>query len=58
MQDTSNLIELVSGYEAYTQADELDASAATDAPGTTPACLWWSIGFVFGGSTQTIIRNC
>ncbi|PRW62043.1 LxmA leader domain family RiPP [Actinopolyspora mortivallis] len=39
MEKTSAIMELVAGYEAYSQADELNVTAATDAPATSPACI-------------------
>ncbi|MBY6350952.1 LxmA leader domain family RiPP [Rhodococcoides corynebacterioides] len=34
----STIVDLVSGYRAYADADELNTSAATDAPATSPVC--------------------
>lgn len=38
MDNSTNILELVAGYEAYASADQLDVRAAVDAPATTPVC--------------------
>lgn len=38
MDDSMTLIELLGGYESYTDAAQLGIQAHSDAPATTPAC--------------------
>ncbi|GGO18960.1 hypothetical protein JOD64_006081 [Micromonospora luteifusca] len=39
MQDkASNIEELLAGYETYSTAEDIEVSAVSDAPATTPAC--------------------
>lgn len=39
MQNTDSMMELLSGYEAYSSVEEINLSAASEAPATTPACI-------------------
>ena len=39
MEKVENIMELLSGYESYSTAEEISLSAATDAPATTPVCV-------------------
>lgn len=39
MGKSSSIMELVSGYKAYAQADELGVHAAADAPATSYPCI-------------------
>ncbi|MER6198959.1 LxmA leader domain family RiPP [Streptomyces sp. JL4002] len=36
--DQNTLEELVTGYESYADADEIEVDAVTGAPATTPFC--------------------
>ncbi|WP_158754607.1 LxmA leader domain family RiPP [Streptomyces sp. NRRL F-2580] len=36
--DQSTLEDLVTGYESYADADEIEVDAVTGAPATTPFC--------------------
>ncbi|MDG9714531.1 MULTISPECIES: LxmA leader domain family RiPP [Streptomyces] len=38
MDKSVAIMELVSNYDAYTDVEELNISAAADAPATTPVC--------------------
>ena len=38
MRHEATITELVSGYEAYSEVEELKVSAAADAPATTMPC--------------------
>ncbi|WP_323056123.1 LxmA leader domain family RiPP, partial [Streptomyces sp. NEAU-W12] len=38
MNKSVAIMELVSNYDAYADVDELNISAAADAPATTPVC--------------------
>lgn len=38
MDKSSAIMELVSSYNAYADASELNVGAASDAPATTPVC--------------------
>ncbi|WP_336621356.1 LxmA leader domain family RiPP, partial [Streptomyces sp. DH10] len=38
MDKSVAIMELVSNYDAYADVDELNISAAADAPATTPVC--------------------
>lgn len=39
MQEKANNIEeLLAGYETYSTAEDIDLSAVSDAPATTPGC--------------------
>ncbi|GGY21957.1 LxmA leader domain family RiPP [Streptomyces djakartensis] len=38
MDKSVAIMELVSNYDAYADVEELNISAATDAPATTPVC--------------------
>ncbi len=39
MSKTDSIMELVSGYETYMDASELDVNAVSDAPATTWYCV-------------------
>lgn len=39
MSHQETITELVSGYEAYSEVEELNISAASDAPASGPYCV-------------------
>ncbi|MFE9170739.1 LxmA leader domain family RiPP [Streptomyces kebangsaanensis] len=39
MEKTTAIMELLAGYEAYSDARELNVTAAAEAPATSPACI-------------------
>ena len=51
-KNTDDAMDLVSGYEEYTEAEELDVDAAADAPATTVPCS------VVGTVYVTINEGC
>ncbi|HEX5540797.1 MAG TPA: LxmA leader domain family RiPP [Micromonospora sp.] len=60
MNKSDAIMELLGGYEAYSQVEELNVSAATDAPATTLPCAgvasisWLASQF----SARTISGGC
>ncbi|MFD4141780.1 MULTISPECIES: LxmA leader domain family RiPP [unclassified Streptomyces] len=56
------IMELVAGYDAYTESDELQVGATAEAPATTPFCAfaasvgvsWYASAF----SAKTINGGC
>jgi len=48
---TAAIMELTSGYSAYTEAGELRISAVSDAPE-----LWFTISVVIGGARVSSVR--
>lgn len=44
MQKSTAIMELLSGYEAYSNAEELNAVSSVDAPATTILCATVSAG--------------
>ncbi|MEU0369393.1 LxmA leader domain family RiPP [Streptomyces sp. NPDC006283] len=49
---TAAISELVAGYDTYSEAGELVAEAAADAPASTPACAAATISWL--GSQLTV----
>ncbi|EDY62313.1 conserved hypothetical protein [Streptomyces pristinaespiralis ATCC 25486] len=38
MQNNTEIMDLIANYDAYADVDELNVTAAADAPATTPVC--------------------
>lgn len=49
MEKNAAIMDLVSNYEAYADAEELNVSAAVDAPATSTICI---------GIYETYTRGC
>jgi hypothetical protein len=64
MNNTESVMELIAGYETYTDASEVSVSSASDAPATTPGCaISFSIasafyGLSFGMGGVTLDHSC
>ena len=46
MDKSSAIMDLVSGYETYSDVEELNTTAAADAPASTPACGAATVSFI------------
>lgn len=61
MEKATSIVELLSGYEAYSSVEEINLSAASDAPATTWGCaavsasISWMSGQVV---SKTIDDGC
>ncbi|MFF6774196.1 LxmA leader domain family RiPP [Streptomyces sp. NPDC012637] len=61
MEKATSVVELLSGYEAYASAEDINLSAASDAPATTWGCaavsasISWMSGQVV---SKTIDDGC
>lgn len=64
MNKHASVMELVANYDAYTDAAELDVTAAADAPATTPVCAataassTWCAGGASAVSGATYEAGC
>lgn len=59
MTKTNAIMDLVSGYESYSSADQIGASAATDAPATTYYCAAATLSWLTGlAVSKTVDDGC
>ncbi|WP_431999390.1 LxmA leader domain family RiPP [Streptomyces sioyaensis] len=58
MNENIAMMELVGGFDAYAQAEELNFDAAVDAPATTPGCITVTASIVTGASVLTAANGC
>ncbi len=60
MGKADSIMELLSGYEAYSSVEEINLSAASDAPATTPGCaVSASISWISGQLiSKTVDDGC
>ncbi|MFI8939259.1 LxmA leader domain family RiPP [Streptomyces syringium] len=52
MEKSEAIIDLMAGYDAYSSADELNTTAAAEAPASTPACAAATMSWL--GSQLTV----
>ncbi|MFG2678578.1 LxmA leader domain family RiPP [Streptomyces sp. NPDC048392] len=59
MEKADSIMELLSGYEAYSSVEEINLSAASDAPATTAYCAAASLSWLTGQAvSKTIDDGC
>lgn len=59
MDKSTAIMELVSGYDEYAEVEELEQSAATDAPATTHYCAAAALTWLTGQAvSKTIDDGC
>jgi hypothetical protein len=57
MNKSATIMELVAGYDAYSDVTELSVSATADAPGTSPFCASLGASYVISYSVADTIHD-
>lgn len=57
MTKTNAIMDLVSGYQSYSSAEEIGVSAVTDAPATTAYCAAATVTWLTGLAVSKTVDN-